>query len=83
MVPSTPEPKMILIAPSLNFRSKNRQTANNPISTHFRLETEKFTLPSRKTANVRMESPAQEIRDTTAGRRQESTVRTPEKLRYL
>lgn len=82
-MPTTPEPKIILIAPNLYFLSKNRQTANRPISIGFRLEREKSSVPFRKMARVRIDKPAQEIKDTTAGRRQLKTVCTPEKLRYL
>ena len=83
MVPTTPEPKIILMALTLNFLIRNKQIIKIPISMYFRLSKEKSKTPLRKIAKVKMDKPAPEIKDTTAGLKQPNTVCTPEKLRYL
>lgn len=74
---------MILIAPGLNFRRRNRQIIKRPVSIGLIFSGEKSTSSFLKMARVKMDNPAQEIRDTTAGRRQESRVWIPEKERNL
>ena len=77
-----PEPKIIVIAPSLNLRNKNKPTMNRIASIGLKSASVIF-ISLANNARVRIDKPAQLIKATTAGRREDNTVFTPEKLRYL
>ncbi len=83
MVPITPLPKIIAIAFTLNFRRRNKPPTNKRASIILKLDSAKLLWSDPNNPNIKIEIPAEAIKATTAGRRADKIVWTPEKFLYL